>query len=610
MLRVPILRCAAEVACSVGVVTASSKLTKMFIGDVGLHTRPTAESWSFDTLLAGVEDRRRYALAQMGSSVLAVTTYAIFARTAKLANTDTIVTKIKKPEWRAATLMGLFCLNYTTAKLAFNVQHMKENLRMESAPQHPTQQIIARVFDDKLSHRERSKELSVTNSVSDVLIQPIVEGVLVHKYLFLRLLPMAGPVVATAGTAVAYAFVHRGAGQPWNAHSLALDMADSVVLQSIFMMTGGSAVLPIMGHLLANVFGAGVSASERSLFDRVEESFLWRLGLSLCDKKGLYWYSCVVPRVPDDAIALNLMPPVPRNSHIGNPADAVRSVAARLFHSYKQPGATKLSVEDVADLIYGFRTGSHAIQLSKFKRLQRQGFCVVGIGLPRSKHLYRAAYPSLLCSDQAYLEAARRYPDGMDVSGLTSFLHSEMLVGSDYLTTKKWSTFVTMQDLGFLCSPKGNLCRWSNPRVEDDEDEAIHLVDEYYKSIRADLLDLSSVHIRRMNSPLVPGACQMPNIESILEGLSRDPSGATCLSTQTDEAYYSDTLNIYARRSALSHLQKHGYTIRRWRIVMETLEQRYPDTIPQLRSQWHQYFRSPEFKHVMMHEEMGENSSK
>lgn len=600
------LRCAAEVSCCLGVYQVSKAAASMYTGDIGLWRRPTEESWTEARLLSELEDRKRMAMAEVGSCIAAMSGYAVFARVGKLANgAESIVTKLARPSWRVTAVVGLVCLNYGTAKLAYNVQSIKEQLNLAIAPKHWSQQLIENFFDEDKSPNklERSKELNISTSMVETFIQPVVEGVMIHKYLYLRLLPVVGPVGATLATAVAFAAIHRDAGAPLTGKSLALDMADSAVLQSVFILTGGSAMLSIAGHILGNAVAAAVHASTRDQWSRYEEGFWWRYMLREVESKRLAWYTSIVPKGKEENISLSLMPMPPFPSPVRNPRCSIdprvmHALCYRLFECYKQPGTGKMSPDDVADFIYAFRTASHKLQFEKFARIKRSG-SVLGVSIFRSKPYHRMSLPPVICSDQAYFEAHRRYPDGMDLRSLIQFVTFEVFTGHKALSTNTLVEFMTRQELEGLCALDGPVCRWSRLRgTEEEEDDALQQVDAYYSAIRASLIDANSHFLNALPSNISEKDCEMPNIGSLLEGVSRSREDSD-VTQQTDEKYYSDTLDVYARRSALVHLHSKGYTIRRWRGIMERLGDTYPD-VANLRYDWLKYFSGPEFKYVMM----------
>jgi hypothetical protein len=612
MLRIPVLRCVAEIGCCAGVYHGCKQAALRYtIPAPAPGARAGTEKgggWGEEALTAGLRDRKLLGAAEAGSSVAAMLAYAAFATRHGGAG---LVTKVPRPEWRAVTLISLLCLNYGTAKLAYNVQTVKENLVMapqDRPPLHFTQRAIASVFELDSGRMQRNTDINISTCLVQTFVQPIVEGILVHKYLYLRMLPIVGPAGAAVGTAAAYALVHR---DPFSSSggAAAIDAADSMLLQAVFVLTKGSAAASIIGHILANMIGVGVSTSEQMQWFRFEEQFWYRFSLYTTGIRKLNWYSCIVPKgAGKEAIHLNLLPPVPRT--VQNPQctidkKTINTLCSRLFQCYKQPGAARLSPDDVADLIYAFRTGAHVRQLAKFEQLGKSA-CVLGLGISRTGPRYRLALPAVLCSDQAYLEAHNRYPKGMDLSGLINFVYYELFIGYNALTSKQLTEFLTRRDLEALCAPNGPLCRWCVLPSPGDEAAAVRQVDDYYKEIRASLLDVSSLLLNNA-SDLDQEACEMPNIESVLEGLSRTPSasndvggrGVNSSANQSDEEYYCDTLNIYARRASLAHLQRQGYTVRRWRLIMEKMEEEYPN-IETLRHDWHAYFNSPEFKYVMM----------
>lgn len=596
-MPVQAVKIVAEVACSVGIFTCSKLLVATAVGDVdAVHQRPTAASWSEEVLIKDIQHKAKCGQFEIGSSIAALGLYSVLARSAKLADLSTMASKIQRPPLQVAGLVGLLCLNYGTAKLAHNVQLLKENLSVTSIARHPVQHAISKIFGNEQQGVKRSEEPEPFKIASELFLQPVVEGVMLHKYLFLRLLPLVGPMGAATGTAFGYALIHRERQADWTIKTVALDALDSFALQAVFILTGGSAVLPIILHIVGNVLGSAVAASSKIHYSRIEESLIWRHLLNHLHMRGLRWYSCIVERHSKEVIALNLMPSGPRMT-----AEKPVAVASVVVDCFKQPGASKLSVDDAADFIYAFRTAAHDLHLKKFEKQNRLAFSAMEISMTRNHPLV-----SVLCSDQAYLEAYRRYPNGMTKYDITSFLGSEMLIGADVLRQKKWYNFITTEELKKILAPRGNVCRWASSLAcynEEDEDDAIYIVDDYYKSLRRDLLDTSAQYLQGVQSTALDlRACEMSDVESLLDGPSRGPADGVDCSKQSDEQYFSDSMKIFARRAALGHLQKRGYTIRRWRILMEELGHRYPHTIGTLRNDWLTYFKSPEFKNELINQ--------
>ena len=586
----------AEVAGCLGIYHGAKKLGGMYAGDLGLHTRPTVFSWDISALKEGFEERKRLALAECGNSVLSVAVYALYT---KISPSHISATKFGRPAMKTVALLSLVCLNYGTAKLAYTVQKTKEQL-FPVDNRHAIHDALAGMFDENLSAPRRSKEFNISTLFVDSFLQPVVEGIMVHKYLFLRLLPLVGPLAACTGTAITYSLIHTDFSTPQNSKSLFLTMADSTALQIIFSITGGSAFASIFVHIAGSMVGAMAAASDKNRWDRYEENFLWRYVLSYLERRRLIWHSCIVPKGTEESIYLNLMPFAAPDSVSmqGTDKNRVERLCSYLFECYRQPGELKLSTEDAADFMYAFRTAVHAQHVDKFNRTGKSG-SLLGVGISRHRPHYRIALPALICSDQTYLEAHRHFPNGMDLNSMIKFVLYESCVGNITTSPKKKTNFTTLSEVESMCAANGPLCKFCGEPSELEEEEAIRIVDEYYKDVRTCLLEVSHMFIEGVTSELDQNSCDMPDVESLLEGLSRSESNELNTLLQTDEQYYTDMLDLYARRASISYLQKYGYTIRRWKVTMEKLDKLYP-RVAELRASWNIYFRSREFKFVAM----------
>jgi hypothetical protein len=435
----------------------------------------------------------------------------------------------------------------------------------------------------------------------------ILDTFLFSSYLFCRLHLLAGPLVASLGTAVSYAASHTVRhydvyDKYQGPATLVSDFFTALCAQGAYQMSG-SLILPCFFYALSKSLEVVTSV----FLGDVETGSEWRSFLNSTLKAplgsvttniaqvfclGQIGKNSLAPQSPEETLAIRQFLEKYIHIYLSQEPPAASSSSWS-----QQSDQVEINWEELADILYNFRAiasltlyqelTTKAISFREFYQLQDISIKVSPPGVCLSP---------LITIDHLYLKTLKYFntkPKKVNITreDLMTILAGELqlfAINSERLKRFE-ENFIEMTSLWDLSS--------KNHPHPLSEDQVAEMVDQYYQSI-AEFVLTSTLCI-----PLKDRIGSLPKYpEAISEGLtvSSLPSLAARYSRSNDHtnALAMGSFQHYciaSRRGALVALDHHGLTIRKWNILLAKAMKQFPK-VEEKNKKWLDYLNGEEFE--------------
>ena len=297
-----------------------------------------------------------------------------------------------------------------------------------------------------------SKIYDVVETMRNVFIYPLLEINLFHKVLFLRVLPLLGPVGAHSLTAVAYTVASMSHEDivP-NPIEMMSKFNESLLMQGTFFFSGGRILYPFVFHTILEMKSIAYQAFNE--FNIFEHSQLYRQMVHNSVKDNLKVYG-----VPDTNSRMSVYIDNPsQNTKIGDSETSspvsqdqnVNDFAMKVLTKFSSSssGRDGLNVLDAADFIYAFRAAvgrspTRHIQPPlvnlKMQDISKKSNGLNGMVDFEGNNLHRHIHNDgcwmplpvdlipVLCNDLAYTIVLKKYHGGMTLDDIKGFYMNEI----------------------------------------------------------------------------------------------------------------------------------------------------------------------------------------
>lgn len=279
----------------------------------------------------------------------------------------------------------------------------------------------------------------------DFVTFPLLKIFIFHKILFLRILPVVGPVSAHVFSAAACTLATTTQqDHPHELSPMLTQFQESLMMQLSFFVSGGSVVFPFIYSVLRNTkdYFFRVFTS----FSIFEHSHLYRVTILQAVKDGDKIYCASSGKHLDTYIerSSNYHASVALAKSLGSSSEVLAGVADRAFTHFSSPSTQVdvLDMMDAVDFIYAFRSavGRARAPHDLPPRVHRSfgAGTVAGHGATAQQGKEAAFRETLLdpfsenllpiiCTDMAHVLAIEKYPRGMNIADVKDFIAAEIV---------------------------------------------------------------------------------------------------------------------------------------------------------------------------------------